>query len=311
MLYEEWKEILDEINSAEDLDDKNIVDKIKEKLAVEDSDTYEQWEGSQFNINLSFTLSIGYECTLLHTAAYHNLKNIVNALLAIKDIDINAVDQDGETPLHWTVGSDNADIVKALLKNGANVNAVDNEHKTTPLHMAAENGHIKVVKALLKKEGINIDIKDDLEKTPLHWATENGHIKVVKALLRKGADPFLKDRNDKTPRELAENENMAQLLKKAEERRLLKPIIIKCVTIGFFTAILGTAIIVWRIEKSNIVIEAVSITLAALSSATLVLAVGIIIYRTLTHHINELNTEINEIAIEARPDIEISVYRVL
>ncbi|MBD0391019.1 hypothetical protein IC220_00865 [Wolbachia endosymbiont of Pentalonia nigronervosa] len=41
------------------------------------------------------------------------------------------------------------------------------------------------------------------------------------------------------------------------------------------------------------------------------LTIGIIIYRTLTHHINELNTEINEIEIEARPDIEISVYRVL
>lgn len=140
MLYEEWKEILDEINSAEDL----IVDKIKEKLAVEDPDTYEKWQKGNFNINHSFIISIGYECTLLHTSAYHDLENIGNALLAIKDIDVNAIDQDGETPLHWTAGSGNANIVNALLKNCANVNAVDNEHTITPLHMAAENGHIKL-----------------------------------------------------------------------------------------------------------------------------------------------------------------------
>jgi ankyrin repeat protein len=52
------------------------------------------------------------------------------------------------TPLHWAARKGNLDVVKLLLENGANPNAVDNS-KNTPLHKAAGNGPTEVARLLL------------------------------------------------------------------------------------------------------------------------------------------------------------------
>lgn len=41
--------------------------------------------------------------------------------------------------------------------------------------------------------------------TPLHWATERGHAHVVKVLLENGADITVSSKFEKTPLELAED----------------------------------------------------------------------------------------------------------
>ncbi len=56
---------------------------------------------------------------------------------------------DGTTPLHRAVAEDRADIVKALIAAGANVNA-KNHYGVTPLVIALSNGNGATASLLLK-----------------------------------------------------------------------------------------------------------------------------------------------------------------
>lgn len=53
-----------------------------------------------------------------------------------KEANINAEDNDKNTPLHWAVRMGFENIADLLLKYGANINAED-IYKKTPLHWAA------------------------------------------------------------------------------------------------------------------------------------------------------------------------------
>ena len=55
-----------------------------------------------------------------------------------------------------------------------------------------------------------------LGRTALHWAAYNGHHKMAIALVLRGADPNIKDKNGKTPYDLAvatSHEKIAALLR--------------------------------------------------------------------------------------------------
>ncbi|MDH5381919.1 MAG: ankyrin repeat domain-containing protein, partial [Cyclobacteriaceae bacterium] len=69
--------------------------------------------------------------TLLHLAC-ENEKTDVARVLINKGLDVNAQDNDGETPMHASVrgGKDNLDIVKLLLDNDADINARNKKGQT-------------------------------------------------------------------------------------------------------------------------------------------------------------------------------------
>lgn len=75
-------------------------------------------------------------------------------------VDVNVVDESGNTPLFWACIYGRLETVKLLLSKHADVNAVDSR-QNTPLIMAAKFGHPRVVEALLqsgaKTEMRNID----------------------------------------------------------------------------------------------------------------------------------------------------------
>lgn len=65
------------------------------------------------------------------------------------EIDVNRINQAGMTALHQAVLDDNMAIVQVLIGHGAKVNIADVD-TWTPLHAAAANGFTDIVKFLLK-----------------------------------------------------------------------------------------------------------------------------------------------------------------
>ena len=100
--------------------------------------------------------------------------------------------KDGSTLLHLAASQGKADVAKALLQGGANVNA-KNRNGATALHRAAHDGNNFVIKALLQG-GADVNAKDRKGNTPLHLAAANGvHADIQNLLLEAGADPNAKN----------------------------------------------------------------------------------------------------------------------
>ena len=81
------------------------------------------------------------------------------------------------------------------------INAVNNNGQTA-LHYASQGGHIKTVEFLVSMRA-NVDKKDNNGQTPLHLATQEGHIKVVEFLMSLGANIHAVNNNGQTPLHLA------------------------------------------------------------------------------------------------------------
>ena len=90
----------------------------------------------------------------------------------------------------WAVKYGKLNILKLLLKSGANVNK-RNSKGATPLYFAVQQNDSEAVKVLLDQDDIEVDLKaekDGIGWTPLFRACAEGYLKIVSLLLSKGAD---------------------------------------------------------------------------------------------------------------------------
>jgi uncharacterized protein len=110
----------------------------------------------------------------------------IRALLQ-KKADVNAMDADGTTALHWASYRDNLEAADTLLRAGANANAAT-DLGVTPLWSASENGSSAMARKLLAA-GANPNLALLSGETPLMVAARGGYAEVVQQLLDKGANP--------------------------------------------------------------------------------------------------------------------------
>jgi ankyrin repeat protein len=96
---------------------------------------------------------------------------------------VNAIDRNGETPLHYAASSGQKEMAALLITKSADVDA-QNRRKSTPLHAAVWRGHKEVAELLFDK-GANIK---PLPVGMLHAVCWDGHREVAEFLLQKGAD---------------------------------------------------------------------------------------------------------------------------
>ncbi|KAL3282471.1 hypothetical protein HHI36_005654, partial [Cryptolaemus montrouzieri] len=135
------------------------------------------------NINISTN---NREDSPLHLAAELCSPDLVKWLLR-KGADVNAKKYRGKTPLHVAALRGNASITEILIDFGADYNNRDEEGET-PLLIASRHGNEEVVSILLKYE-VNVNIRVRRGETALHLLIENKvHEKTIRMLLSKGVD---------------------------------------------------------------------------------------------------------------------------
>ncbi len=138
----------------------------------------------------------GVKNSPLHYAALagHN-EGII--FLVNKGIPVDAVNNDGRTPLMLALQKDSVVAVNALLSLGANPLSRD-ATGATPLHLAVYWAAENCLK-ILARPGSSVDLRDFTGKTPLRTAVDKADIGLATFLLEKGADVRARDSSGETP----------------------------------------------------------------------------------------------------------------
>lgn len=124
--------------------------------------------------------------TWLYVAAKHGEFELVKDLVR-HGANVNiATIKKGFTPLHISIIHGHLDMARFLLKNGADVNTACNDG-FTPLYLSIAYGNLDMVRFLLEN-GADVNAANNMDITPLYYAAENGHLEVVKLLLENGAN---------------------------------------------------------------------------------------------------------------------------
>jgi ankyrin repeat protein len=121
----------------------------------------------------------------LVSAAKNNDLKAVRSLLA-QHADVNAVETDGSTALHWAAQRNNLEVADLLIAAGANPKAAT-RYNITPLFLACTNGNAAFIEHLLKA-GVDANSTSEQGETALMTAALNGTADAVRVLLMHGAN---------------------------------------------------------------------------------------------------------------------------
>jgi ankyrin repeat protein len=150
-------------------------------------------------VDLGAKDDFGRSALLLAAMSRGNLK--VVELLRARGLSADDPDNQGRAPLAYAAGNGDLALVSYLIENGAVVDRKDWQGRT-PLFDAAVGGNTATVERLLEAKAA-INARDNFEDTPLIGACAKGNDAIARLLVERGADPTLKDQEDRTARERA------------------------------------------------------------------------------------------------------------
>jgi ankyrin repeat protein len=189
------------LNGAE-LNSRNFSGETPLFVAIEECDDLEVVKlliNSGANINSRNS----YGETPLSKAVQSGNMDMVRELLR-RGADINSKNRRGITPLIIAIEDRDYPMVKFLLDAGADPNVRDNNKKSVlALTVTSNQGNIEIVRELLK-HGADINAQDRYGNTPLMEAIyPSDDYETVKFLLESGADYTIRNNRNLTARDLA------------------------------------------------------------------------------------------------------------
>ncbi|GMH32668.1 hypothetical protein BSKO_00502 [Bryopsis sp. KO-2023] len=118
--------------------------------------------------------------------------------------DVDSKNAVGSTPLMIAAASNSIDILKVLLKSGAQVD-LQNDDGFAAMHFVTSG---KAATQLFQSQSrLDLEVRTNRGATPLYIATQNGRIEVMKALIDQGAEVDAEFRSTGAPPLLVAGEN--------------------------------------------------------------------------------------------------------
>lgn len=144
--------------------------------------------------------------------------------------DIEAIDlpvkADSGTAIHLSIINENYEITKLLSEKGANLNLTATEMEIDAVSLVMVNNNFDLFKDLIESPCYKIDLQNSFGATALHIASLFSKIEFVNVLIYSGADPTIRDQEDRTPADIAlydaDNQELHNLLKQAEAEWIAK-----------------------------------------------------------------------------------------
>lgn len=164
--------------------------------------------------------------SLLHKAVQTDNLEIVKLVLNNGAAYLEATNKLDNTPLHCAILKQNARVVELLLSKGADVHATAKSTKSSnstvnSMSYAVQRGNLNVIKLLLD-HGMNVNSKDGENETPLTRAVHVNRFRVVDFLLKNGADvDFDLSSKGYSPLHIAATNNRVNIVKKLLEQGAL------------------------------------------------------------------------------------------
>jgi len=146
------------------------------------------------NANLQVSSDMGR--TLLHSVAHSD-----NILLAGKlidtGLDMNAIDEDGATPVLFAASNGKFEMLKLFEEYGADFLVVENNGNDLMINVVI-GGNIELIAYLIEK-GISVNNFNDEEWTPLLFACMENHQEIVELLINASAYIQIYNNEGETP----------------------------------------------------------------------------------------------------------------
>ena len=193
--------------------------------------------------------------TILHLAIQCAEPQVVDFVVSNSgDLDINATDREGNTPLHLAAQLGRLPIVKHLLEQPEINDAITNHQGRTPIDLARTPEifqHLQLARSIFVdqkvREARRLVVQNDYKKlegllveprvegcldvnalelvtdqitaqsggTLLHEAARKKDIQLAQILLMHGADPFRRDRGGKLPQDVTKDDKTRGILNKS------------------------------------------------------------------------------------------------